>query len=415
MQSTIEPILSHINVSQIEDLKLASSKMSGAERRSFQAAMTLKYCKGNARLAEKVFGWGRETVRLGLNEQRTGIICLGAQSAYGGDKLWEEKQPEVAQALWDLMAAHSQQDPTFRTSVSYTRLTAAKALEELRIQGFQEDKLPSPSNMAEILNRNGYRLRKVLKAKPLKKIPQTDAIFDNIQKKDGKPLTDETETSEENGRVKRLSIDCKAAVNIGDYSRGGVTRGNTHALDHDMGCKEKLTPFGIVDEDTGELTITFGSSYKTSDFIVDSLMNWWENTSADERADISHIQIKVDNGPESSGVRTQFLRRMVDFIDYTSKPVQLLYYPPYHSKYNPIERCWGILEQHWNGTTLGSVETMLEWAKTMTWKGIKPVVNLSRTIYQKGVSVSKELMVDVEARLKRNPILPKWDILIPLV
>jgi len=194
MQSTIEPILSHLNVSQIEDLKLANSKMSGAERRSFQAAMTLKYCKGNARLAAKVFGWGRETVRLGLNEQRTGIICLGAQSAYGGDKLWEEKHPEVAQALWDLMAAHSQQDPTFRTSVSDTRLTAAKALEELRIRGFQEDNLPSPSNMAEILNRNGYRLRKVLKAKPLKKIPQTDAIFDNIQKKDGKRLTDETET-----------------------------------------------------------------------------------------------------------------------------------------------------------------------------------------------------------------------------
>jgi hypothetical protein len=183
MQSTTEPILSHLTISQIGDLKLASSKMSGAERRSFQAAMTLKYCKGNARLAEKVFGWGRETVQLGLNEQRTGIICLGAQSAYGGDKLWEEKHPEVAQALWDLMEAHSQQDPTFRTSVSYTRLTAAKALEELRIQGFQADQLPSPSNMAEILNRNGYRLRKVLKAKPLKKIPQTDAIFENIKKK----------------------------------------------------------------------------------------------------------------------------------------------------------------------------------------------------------------------------------------
>jgi len=185
VQAAIEPTLSHPSVSQIEDLKLASSKMSGAERRSFQAAMTLKYYKGNARLAETVFGWGRETVQLGLNEQRTGIICLGAQSAYGGDKLWEEKHPNLARALWDLMEAHSQQDPTFRTSVSYTRLTAAKALEELRLQGFQAEQLPSLSNMAEILNRNGYRLRKVLKAKPLKKIPETDAIFDNIKKKTG--------------------------------------------------------------------------------------------------------------------------------------------------------------------------------------------------------------------------------------
>ena len=66
--------------------------------------------------------------------------------------------------------------------------------------------------------------------------------------------------------------------------------------------------------------------------------------------DTKSIQIKMDNGPESSGRRTQFLHRMVQFVDAIGKPVQLLYYPPYHSKYNPIERCWGILELHWNGS-----------------------------------------------------------------
>jgi transposase len=103
---------------------------------------------------------------------------------------------------------------------------------------------------------------------------------------------------------------------------------------------------------------------------------------------------------------------MVQFADTIGKPIQLLYYPPYHSKYNPIERCWGILEQHWNGTKLTDVETMLKWAKTMTWKGLHPVVELSRTIYEKGVSRSKEAMQTVEACLVRNPQLPKWDILI---
>jgi transposase len=78
--------------------------------------------------------------------------------------------------------------------------------------------------------------------------------------------------------------------------------------------------------------------------------------------------VKADNGPESSGRRTQFLHRMVQFADTIGKPIQLLYYPPYHSKYNPIERCWGILEQHWNGTKLTDAQTMFQWAKTMTWK-----------------------------------------------
>ncbi len=120
----------------------------------------------------------------------------------------------------------------------------------------------------------------------------------------------------------------------------------------------------------------------------------------------------MDNGPESSGNRTQFLYRMVQLVDAIGKPIQLLYYPPYHSKYNPIERCWGILEQHWNGTKLIDAETMLEWAKSMTWKGLHPVVELSRDVYQKGISLGKAAMRAVEVRLKRDAKLPKYDILI---
>lgn len=209
-----------------------------------------------------------------------------------------------------------------------------------------------------------------------------------------------------------MSMDCKATVNIGNYSRGGKTRGNNRAADHDMGCVEKYTPFGIVDEDSGQLHLTFGSSAKTSDFIVDSLHAWWLAVPAPEKESTTRIQIKIDNGPESSGVRTQFLKRMAELATQIGKSIQLLYYPPYHSKYNPVERCWGILEQHWNGAQLVDVETMLAWAKSMTWKGVQPVVKLSKQVYEKGVTLSKTLMQEIEAQLERNPALPKWDILI---
>ena len=171
-------------------------------------------------------------------------------------------------------------------------------------------------------------------------------------------------------------------------------------------------PCGIVDEDRAELSITFGSSYKTSDFIVDALEAKWHAMDEQEQKQTHLIQIKMDNGSESSGNRTQFLSRMVQFVDAIGKPIQLLYYPPYHSKYNPIERCWGILEQHWNGTKLIDAETMLEWAKSMTWKGLHPVVELSREVYEKGISLGKAAMRAVEARLKRDANLPKYDILI---
>jgi hypothetical protein len=199
-------------------------------------------------------------------------------------------------------------------------------------------------------------------------------------------------------------------VKIGEFSRGGLTRGDNQASDHDMGCQEKYVPCGIVDEESAALHITFGSSYKTSDFIVDVIEAKWDTMDEQEKAATRLIQIKMDNGPESSGRRTQFLHRMVQLADSINKPIQLLYYPPYHSKYNPIERCWGILELQWNGTKLIDAETMLEWAKQMTWKGVHPVVELSRKVYHKGISLGKAAMEAVEARLKRDPKLPKYDI-----
>lgn len=175
-------------------------------------------------------------------------------------------------------------------------------------------------------------------------------------------------------------MDCKATVELGDSSRNGKARTQTKACDHDMGNKAKYIPCGILDEDAGALHIAFGNSYKTSDFMVDNLQNWWNTMTKPEQKNIQMIQIKVDNGSENSGVRTQFLNRLVALSDQIGTSIQLLYYPPYHSKYNPIERCWGILEQHWNGTLLTDVTTLLSWASSMTWKGISPIVTGSKLV-----------------------------------
>ena len=120
-------------------------------------------------------------------------------------------------------------------------------------------------------------------------MPETDAIFDNIKAKD---------MLHEHHDVKRLSMGCKATVNLGAFARGGKTRGSNQALDPDFGSLRDL-----------------------------------------EQQETRLIQLKIDNGPESSGIRTQFLKRIVDFSDEIGRPIQLLYYPPYYSKYNPIERC----------------------------------------------------------------------------
>jgi hypothetical protein len=143
-----------------------------------------------------LFGWGRQTVALGVAERRTGLLCLGAQSACSGRTRWEERQPQVAEALRQLADAHAHQDPTFRTRLTSTRLTAKAALEALRAQGYREALLPSPSTMAEVLNRMGFRVRKVVQAKPQKKSKETDAIFDNRKKRCPSPVNTRRQTLE---------------------------------------------------------------------------------------------------------------------------------------------------------------------------------------------------------------------------
>ena len=76
------------------------------------------------------------------------------------------------------------------------------------------------------------------------------------------------------------------------------------------------------------------------------------------------------------------MKRMVEFAERNNLEIVLVYYPPYHGKYNPIERCWGILEQHWNAVLLNSIDTILEWARTMAWKGINPIVELLDNTYE---------------------------------
>jgi Rhodopirellula transposase DDE domain len=123
---------------------------------------------------------------------------------------------------------------------------------------------------------------------------------------------------------------------------------------------------------------------------------------------IKTLVLNVDNGPENHSRRTQFMQRLLEFVQDSHLNVRLAYYPPYHSKYNPIERCWGILEQHWNGALLDSVEAVIQYAASMTWKGNHPLVELVTTTYQAGVKLTKEAMKVVESQLQRLPALERW-------
>ena len=104
------------------------------------------------------------------------------------------------------------------------------------------------------MNRRGFSLRKVRKTQPLKKIAQTDSIFDNVNEAHQRAANDPS--------ILRISIDNKAKVKVGPFSRGGSSRkaSERRAADHDMATCPLLVPCGILEIVSGQLTIGFGLS-----------------------------------------------------------------------------------------------------------------------------------------------------------
>jgi transposase len=193
-------------------LQQGANRLKGHQRRLFMAEVTLRLCAGNARQAERRFGWGRDTVTKGLHELQQGVRCLENFSARGRPRS-EDKTPQLAQDIRAIVEPHTQADPELKTTRRYSNLSAADVLEALQTKkGYAPENLPSKRTMRDILNRMNYRLKRIRKGKPLKKTPQTNAIFANV--KAVKAAAKGPDTLE-------ISMDTKAKVNEGDYARGG--------------------------------------------------------------------------------------------------------------------------------------------------------------------------------------------------
>ncbi len=235
-------------------------------------------------------------------------------------------------------------------------------------------------------------------------MPQTDAIFANIQQ-----VHEQTATEEQ---TLRLSLDTKAAVLIGPFSRGGRSRTGAQGCDHDFKPEQTLTPFGIFHPQTSQASLYFTHSKVSSDFMVDCVEHWLQEK-AEQLKEIRKLVLDLDNGPENSGQRSQWLLRLLQLAQKRQWHLVLVYYPPYHSKYNPIERFWGVLENFWNGALLDSVEAVLGYAAAMTYNGVHPQVQRVTKEYTKGVKLPQRRKKRLERWLVRKEGLEKWAIDIP--
>jgi hypothetical protein len=194
-------------------IRSAARRLKGHQRRLFQAEVALALCGGNPRAAERRFGWGRDAVATGLGEARLGIRCLDNFAARAR-RPCEVKDPQLAADIRAIVEPCTLADPELRSDRRYTNLSAREVRQALRDRhGYGDDRLPSERTLRDVLNRMGYRLRRVQKAKPLKKLPETDAVFANVAACRAQYQGDP--------QALEISVDTKAKVNEGDYCRGG--------------------------------------------------------------------------------------------------------------------------------------------------------------------------------------------------
>jgi hypothetical protein len=193
-------------------LRSGARRLTGYQRRLFLAEVTTELCGGSPRLAERRFGWGRDTVEKGLHESHQGMRCLENFAARGRRRS-EDKDPQLAADIRAIVEPHTYADPELQSSRRYTNLSAAEVRDALLDKGHPEAELPSARTLRDILNRMNYRLKRIQKGKPLKKTEETDAIFANV-KEVRVQASNDSQTLE-------ISMDTKAKVSVGDYVRGG--------------------------------------------------------------------------------------------------------------------------------------------------------------------------------------------------
>lgn len=324
---------------------------------------------------------------------------------FRGRKKVEDKFPEIKNQIKDILNDYEYTDSHFKTETLFVDLSLQNLRNELIMQyGYTEKTCPCKSTLLRLLTDLGYKIQKVKKTKVLDKIPETDVIFENINEtKQFIPLSGDN--------VAVISIDDKNRKKIGNISDNGYSWFNKQALDHDTNFNCSVVPFGILDLKSNESFVYCSKGSSTANFKVDCIEEYLLNKK--DKYNINRLIIFLDNGPENSSRRTLWIKCLIDLAQKYNITIELAYYPPYHSKYNPIERYWARLQLSWSGLIINTVDKLIETINKVTWKGIKSKATLVTKEYKKGISINKEDIKILEKKhVYRENGIEKWSLVI---
>jgi hypothetical protein len=259
--------------------------------------------------------------------------------------------------------------------------------------------------VSQLLRKHRYRRRKALKKRTMgPRHPDRNAQFENIARlrkkylKAGSPV---------------ISIDTKKKELMGDFSRDGVidTQATIETNDHDFASMGSGTviPHGIYDVGRNEGFVHLNTSHDTSELACDSIAAWWEDHGRAAYPGAKKLLVLCDGGGSNSASRYLFKEELQKLATRLGLEIRVAHYPPYCSKYNPIEhRLFPHVTRACRGVIFRALETVrYSMSKTETGKGLKVQVRVLEKVYETGRKCAagfKETM-----KIVFDKLLPKWN------
>lgn len=325
-----------------------------------------------------------------------------------GRKKIEDKKPEIIEQIEEICQNFQHVDHSMKDRIIYIDITLSGIKEDLvKKYNYSIEDCPCENTIRRILiKRLKYKITKVKKSKVYAKIPETNMIFENVFCNLNK-----LKNSDEN--TIGVSIDDKVAKYIGLLSGNGSSWKEKHALDHDTNPLYVVKPFGIMDLKTKKVQVYCTTNNSTADFKVDCLEEYLKKR-LEANPNIKKMLIFLDNGPENSSRRKLWKLRIIELAIKYNIEIELVYYPPYHSKYNIIEHFWGVLQRHWNGLIIDNLDKLIGSINSTKWDG-KPAEGIFTTkLYEKGRKIDKDYLEYLEEKhiCCMNEKIKKWSLIV---
>lgn len=382
------------------------SELNECQQRHYLAECALNLGRhGVSKISEKM-GYCKNTIRKGIRELLSGYTPGEGRVRRpgGGRKSRLSMHPEWIETFRLVIGPHLAGLPQDE-NVYWVSLTVPQIRKGMADAGCKL----SEYHVRRILDSFGFRNRKFLKDLPIREAKERDAQFIHI--------ADVRAKCAELG-IPILSMDTKKKELIGNFRRAGkaLSVGQPKSLDHDFEtfANGKIVPHGIYDVATKTGYLTIGTDHDTSEFACDNIKRVWKTQLREQYPEAHTIVLLCDGGGSNASNHHIVKQDLMNLANDLNMKILVMHYPPYCSKYNPIEhRFFSQIHRSWSGAPLISIEDAVRRAAmTTTKKGLTVHVDVNSETYNISKPIDKNYKRRLGWQVIFDPNLPKWNYLI---